>query len=366
MRLVNALALSLLAACPRADDKPAHLERPAPPRSGVSEARVLFVNGAVEVTPADGAPFTAREGQDLVGSDKVAPSTAAFIIVQLKNGHTVRLDDAGALGVSDILLASAAPTDVPADIQLRALLDAPELDVVPLADVKERAAAWRQMRRAAESASAERARQAPQAPSIASADAEQDAAQVLGEGKMGKKDVAAAAEQRRETSARKPEEGSDARAKSKSRSVDEEDAFGKIIDGAVGGSGSGAGPGYAGSGAAEKKVAAPPAPQAETAKAEPPPLPAGFAARFGPSAEAATDAPFPASLDPAELGACLAGAHSGSTSLTLLLEIKAGAVARVRLEGALPPPACARAWTGRSVPDVSSDGWLVLTVPLAR
>ncbi len=146
-----ALCASLLA-CPKADvARP--LDRPAPPTTGLADARVLYVDGNVEVTPPTGAPFIAKVGTDLVADDRIGASTSSKIVVVLRNGHAVRIDDAGALKVRDIVLFQAPQTERPVDEQLKELLDVGES--LPFDEVRDRAAAWRQMLRAAETGGAE-------------------------------------------------------------------------------------------------------------------------------------------------------------------------------------------------------------------
>ena len=148
------VSLFVALACSSSCTKPTStkLARPAPPAEGFADARVVFVAGDVEVTPAQGAAFPAKVGVDLVADDRVAPAASAKVVVVLRNGHAVRLDDTGALAVKDILLFSAPPTSRDVAEQLTALLDVDEK--LPLDEVRDRAAAWRQMLRAGESAGA--------------------------------------------------------------------------------------------------------------------------------------------------------------------------------------------------------------------
>lgn len=437
-----ALMCTLLAGCPSSDATSRKLDRPAdaPPREGVADARVLFVLGKVDVTPPLGAPFQAKVGHDLIADDALNANTAAKIIVVLRNGHAVRIDDAGALKVRDIVLFGAPETERPVDEQLEALLD--DGETVPLDEVRDRAAAWRQMLRAAESAGAET----------------RDESDKTGETKGAMKLSAAQAPPPKPAEA----EGS---ALDESLAQHEADPLrssnalsGVVISGAGGGGGGGGGAHGGGSGSgsggddtesaksAEKKsadkkpseanagnagdaggsgakakdpndgrknrakagkegAAPPPAPPpldelkkqieqqgalqtilpsapVEGAAPAPAPAPASSArVRFGASVNEAT--PVAASMtafDPMmqELGRCIAASLPPSLSVSstatvdLLVEVRGGKVKRVRLAGALPVPLCARTVAVESAAVAvataigAGDGWVVVTLPLAR
>lgn len=365
--VIAVLAVAAAAGCPRdtSSDKAA-------------DARVLFVFGTVDVAQQGAASsFHAAPGIDLKNSDMLTAAKGAFVIVQLRNGHVVRIDDAGALAVQDILLSNAPPTDLAGSEQLQALLEPSELHALSLQDVDERAAAWRQMRRAAESGGAERApakgdgaRQVADegAPPLASA-AEPAAAP---------RDVASAPSPLAKSDAPPPREP-------------ESDAPGSASSRDLGGA-LGEAPAARGERAkkdapvADQKTAPP---EAKAGAPPPPPLtsaphaakltagvadaagggapqPAGFVAELGSSTARTKPIAMPATLTYGELGPCLAQVPQMQPSLAsvrLLLEVKGGAVVRVRLGGALPAPACARSYAGRPLVDVG-DGWLVVTVPL--
>lgn len=408
--LALALALALIAttsACPK-DDVARPLDRAAPPTHGVAAARVLHVDGTVDVTPAQGAKFAAKVGTDLVADDTIGASSSSKVVVVLRNGHAVRIDDAGALRVRDIVLFQAPPTQRPVDEQLKELMD--ENESLPLDDVRDRAAAWRQMLRAAETAGAESRDDAARE----SAKAESPAAVA----ESAPSAVAAAAPPPQE--APKPE----------AKAVDEEAPAG-------GGSGGGQGIGLGSAGAlggkarerddAEKDAAplsedndaegrdasrakseegkmgkrnAPKSPSAyaieEKKKAieqiakeasqqnalsnvvadSPAVVPPGFTAAFGASVAEAQAIAVPASLAAmsSSLGACIAKSVPPTVSMStaqLLIEVRDGKAKRVRLSGALPVPLCAR---GVAVESIASEvastrgnnGWLVVTVPLSR
>lgn len=186
-RVVVCAALCVIAACPK-DDVARPLDRPAPPTHGLADARVLFVDGNVEITPPAGAPFAAKVGSDLIADDRIGAATSSKVVLVLRNGHAVRIDDAGALKVRDIVLFQAPHTDRPVDEQLKELLDVGES--VPLDDVRDRAAAWRQMLRAAETGGAESSgdrmasssEAAPAAAAVASADSAPKAEEAAAKG----------------------------------------------------------------------------------------------------------------------------------------------------------------------------------------
>lgn len=391
-RVSSFMALALcVSSCPK--PSAAQLERPAPPREGVADARVVFVGGDVAITPAQGSVFPARVGIDLVVSDAIAPTMAAKIIVVLRNGHAVRLDDTGALAVKDILLLHAPATDRDVGEQLAALLDPGEL--VPVSDVRDRAAAWRQMVRAGESGGAESARQSAAAPPARTADAA--GANVLAATEEALPPPAlppAALDERAQKAPPPPELKSNAlddpKRDDKRKQIEEavsglnnQGVFGGVGTlGSGGGTGGEARDGSGGIGARtpESDKDSVPGDKAQLAKedaspsarkaAQPPPASpaAPLLARFGATLQSASPIALPAGLAPVatELGSCVASAVAVAaiTSVELLLEVRGGNVVRVRLSGALPVPPCARSLVPPTLE--VGDGWLVVTVPLRR
>jgi hypothetical protein len=418
-----------LTACPKSDvARP--LERPAPPTHGLADARVLFVDGNVEVTPPEGAPFAAKVGTDLVADDRIGASTSSKIVVVLRNGHAVRIDDASALKVRDIVLFQAPPTERPVDEQLKELMDAGES--LPLDDVRERAAAWRHMLRAAETAGAEsRADIASAAAATESAKsvAEEPAMAPAASSDEAKADAAAPkrVSERNAPATPPPPSATEIQPEADSDGLGGlglrgtgpggGGAGGSGLGGigTIGGGGGGGGGGGYGTKAREsarddeqaekrmkgeegkmgKKDAPKSSAEASDRRAqildqlgkdagvmnslssEPAPLPPlGFATRFGASAAEAQNVdvtPAFASMA-SELGTCVGRSLPANVSLStvdLLIEVRDGRAKRVRSSGALPVPLCARSVAVENAAiEVAStrggSGWIVVTVPLSR
>lgn len=331
----------------------APLERPAKTTEAPA-ATVLHVQGTVTVKPTTGTAFPARVGHELVRTDRLEPAEGAFSVLLLTNGHAVRIDDTGALAVRDILLLNAPPTTDDVGTQVAALLDPGER--VAENSVRERAAAWRHMVRAGDTAGS------------------------VADDSLSSQKPGASNESAKENRAKQ-----DSPQRSK---------------GPGGGGGASAGP----TPAAQVAPAAPPPPaeqdvpaqRQETAKArvveekksrkdasDESPLgglasvagdmapPAALQVRVGGTlasarAPSATSTPLPASFgDEQSLRTCLDGVitmtGAPQKAVELWLQINGGTVARVRLSGALPVPDCARAL--RKKPVTAADGWMVVTVP---
>ena len=321
------------------------LDRPAS-SSEAAVARVLHVQGAVVVKPAAGKSFTARANHDLVLTDELEAAEGAFSVLLLRNGHAVRVDDTGALAVADILLLNAPATNAPVDSQLAQLLDPGETAAFPAGVVRERAAAWRIMIRAGETAGAaseSRARRpgaaagAAPAPSAAPAKAAPPAPSPppssspapKGSRQAAKADMADMADMA-------------GMARDESRDTDEKKSTAKV----------GAKAGLAPS---EDDVA-----------------PAMFLqARFGTTLAVARTSRTPTTLPPSvgdgqTLRGCINDVASNgmlppSSTVEVWLQVKDGVVVRVRLSGALPVPTCAQTLLKTPIP--TANGWVVLQAP---
>jgi hypothetical protein len=290
----------------------------SPPQVPLADARVVFVDGNVVITQA-GAPVAARVDLDLDADDRIAPAAGARIVIALKNGHLVRLDDAGTLAVREILLFGASPTDTEPAVQLNALLDPGESVA---AGASERAAAWRSMRRVAQTATRQEEKQKEQSVAVAEPRAEAPARAAGGlaavEGGGGRADIAELV----------PEKAKE----NKNTTPTKKDA-----------------------GAAQ--------PAARTIGDEAAPL---FASGFGRTPAAATAAALPAAIE-AHLPAvqtCLTTAARAvglTDAVDLLVEVRGGKVVRVRIRGGLAAT-CAHELLTESAND-ATDGWFVITIP---
>ncbi len=109
-------------------------------------AVIVHLEGPVLVTPAGGAAYPAALNHGLTVDDTVEPQDG-FALLLLRNKHVVRVDDVGPLRVGDIIALGAKETKTPIATQVAALQFAGEKITVD-----ERAAGWRHMRRAAETA----------------------------------------------------------------------------------------------------------------------------------------------------------------------------------------------------------------------
>jgi hypothetical protein len=319
-----------LFACVRSDAAP-KARRPVPTSEPVA-AVVLHVGGATTVRPVGGAPFAAAVDHDLVRSDRLDPAEGAFAIVGLPNGYVVRVDDAGALAVKDILLLDAPMTTRPVDAQLAALLEPGERGA-GLEKVAERAAAWRQMRRAGETG---------------------------GRGSSPREESTAGAEGASVADSGAPVTSNERRAAAPSPAATAMPAPAKDVPPPIPSvaGGAPAGPPPPAEPAAAKKK-----PDVSPQRPAPPPAPTepGVIVTAGRSVTAAT----PLSPSPSLGGGVRACLEQTARDLgvapdrvTLWLEVEGGVVTRVRFAGALPVSACAAALRGRSV--AVADGWLVV------
>lgn len=342
-RALVCLSVLGMFACVRSDAAP-KARRPAPTTEPVA-AVVLHLQGTTTVRPAGGAPFAAAVDHDLVRSDRLEPAEGAFAIVGLQNGHVVRVDDVGALAVKDILLLDAPATTRPVEEQLAILLD-PGEHGAGLGQVAERAAAWRQMRRAGETSRGRKA----SAPANEAAKAEEVEAAAVEDVSGGRADDA-------DADVVGSQEGTLPPPPSPEPAADEPYGAKPPAE------------------PAKKKPAKPKQAKTKPAKPEPPPpssapqtpaapLPPpepGVIVKAGPSIAAATTVTPTPSLG-GGVGACLAqtarDVRLDPAAVTLWLEVKGGVIRRVRFAGALPVSACAVTLRGRSVG--VPDGWLVV------
>lgn len=357
-------------------------------------ARVLQVSGQVQIKPAGAAAFAAADNTDLVASDRIDPGEGAYAIVGLENGYVVRVDDTGALAVKNIVMLKAPPTSMSVEEQLTKLTDLPK-DFNRKA-VTEKAAAWRHMPRAAQSALSDAdgaggGGAAPAAESVAqpvtaaadSGDSATDDAPMRDEaepvrqgngGNTGRKASQTARSGNGSTSDSKSRGGSSSTPSSKERRAKDE-----ISDLLTGPRSANEGP--APSPAPEPVVKAPvggvpatamppaPTPQAAPKQTTLTPTPAPMV-RVGASIEAALKQPEnPASQRLAEvlspLGACrdvvVAELRVPPEAISFRVLVKRSQIIRVSLGGALPTPTCTQPLLGQAVD--GADGWYVVTLP---
>jgi hypothetical protein len=297
-------------------------------------ARVLHLTGSMQVKPFAGPPFPAAEGGELVKSDRLVPADESFAFVGLDNGYVVRIDDTGSLAVGSIIMLKAPPTTTPVAEQLASLIDLPQgFDTTA---VTEKAAAWRQMPRAAESSSREEARKA----------AEGDARQLEEDEAGAKKD----AKVKRPT----PPAPAPAAAPPPDAHVADDEAE---ADHALGGKSGNAG-------RTRETSPRPPPSASKTA-------PSAARVHFGPSVDAALAQRFEYNREPFGSGARarhLASCRDKVVStlgvtrnqVSFRIHVQKGVITRVSLGGALPTPPCAAAMVNKPV--TAPDGWYVVTL----
>lgn len=339
-------------ACSGGDAAP--LKRPAK-TDEPGAARVLHLQGQVKVTPTGAAPFTAAVDQDLVRSDLLEPGDGAFAVLGLANGHLVRIDDVGALKVGQILLVdSTAPPARTERDQLLALLDPAERNGFPVQNVVDRAAAWRQMRRAGESAgrASDRGGSGPAATSKAGASTPTGGAALesVSSGRANQApqtpvpiaQVAPPPPAEPEKSTASKEGVTERKVEKPSRKKDA-GGMDDLVEG-------------------DADAGAPPPPRAApVVQVTPTTTEPAVLARFGvkPGSATSVAAPFLGG----DLRACLEASavehHVDIGAIELRLEVKAGVITRVRFGRALPVTLCATGLVDRGV--ASTDGWLVVT-----
>ncbi|HCF59898.1 MAG TPA: hypothetical protein DFS52_18135, partial [Myxococcales bacterium] len=157
-----ALLLSLWC-CKASEAGPAGVRPPeaGPLRDGV--AYVLLVEGDARVHAA-GGQFAARKGFRLDRSDELEVGLGGLLLVELKNGYLVRVDEDLRLPVRDIILLDAPRPEESLEAQLARLLTAEERRQFP-----ERIVGFHARVAGAESVGALPQRKAQTRPGIASA-----------------------------------------------------------------------------------------------------------------------------------------------------------------------------------------------------
>lgn len=107
------------------------------------DAVVLAVQGAVQVR-GEGVDLAARVDLPLVREDGLAVGGKSVLLLLLRNGYAVRLDEDLELKVKDIALLDAPPAEATLEEQLRELVDDGELEGPP----PDRIVGWQQRLRA--------------------------------------------------------------------------------------------------------------------------------------------------------------------------------------------------------------------------
>lgn len=102
MLAVWALAMGLAAtgcdAAATAPSEPA-AGRTAGASEGLRAAVVVAVNGRATITPSQGTPFVARPDQELLADDTITTEADGFIMLELHNGHVIRVRSGDGLRV---------------------------------------------------------------------------------------------------------------------------------------------------------------------------------------------------------------------------------------------------------------------------
>lgn len=124
-RAAVAVLLLSIWCCKASEAGPAGVRPPeaGPLRDGV--AHVLLVEGDARVHAA-GGQFAARKGFRLDRSDELEVGLGGLLLVELKNGYLVRVDEDLRLPVRDIMLLDAPPPEESLEAQLAKLLTAEE------------------------------------------------------------------------------------------------------------------------------------------------------------------------------------------------------------------------------------------------
>ena len=92
-RWVVAASLLALSACEAAATAPSEpaIGRPAGASQGLRAAIVVAVTGEATIRPGQGAPFAAGPDQELLADDIVVTAGDGFVMLELHNGHVVRM-----------------------------------------------------------------------------------------------------------------------------------------------------------------------------------------------------------------------------------------------------------------------------------
>ena len=132
-----------VAACEAAATGPSQpaAGRPAGASEGLRAAVVVAVTGAATIQPSQGATFVARPDQELLADDTIVVAGDGFVMLELHNGHVVRVRSAEGLRVDrTAAFAEPAVSGQLADRLAAAL--SPEESRDPRLQVAARVAGW--------------------------------------------------------------------------------------------------------------------------------------------------------------------------------------------------------------------------------
>lgn len=138
-----AASVMMAAACEAVATAPSEpaVGRPAGASEGLRAAIVVAVNGGATIKPSQGAPFAAGPDQELLADDTVVTAGDGFVMLELHNGHVVRVRSGEGLRVDKTAVFSEpAVTGSLAD-RLAAALSADEA-TNPNLQVAARVAGW--------------------------------------------------------------------------------------------------------------------------------------------------------------------------------------------------------------------------------
>lgn len=112
--------------------------RPADAAKGIAVAKVLFSEGAVQVTDSAHLRFAVGDGLPLTETDVLHVPAAAFVLVQVNaNTRVARIDDDVDLALKDLAVLHASPLSQSLEEQLEGLLTSSEKT-----KLKERLTGW--------------------------------------------------------------------------------------------------------------------------------------------------------------------------------------------------------------------------------
>lgn len=115
--------------------------RPAGASEGLRAAVVVAVNGRATITPSQGTPFAADPDQELLADDTITTEADGFIMLELHNGHVIRVRSGDGLRV-DRTAAFAEPAAAGELADRLAAALSPDESRDPRLQVAARVAGW--------------------------------------------------------------------------------------------------------------------------------------------------------------------------------------------------------------------------------
>ncbi len=116
--------------------------RPDGVTQGPRVAVVVAVRGDVTITPASGEMFVATAEQQLLRDDRVRTAPGSFVVLELHNGHIVRLNQGSDLRVDALAVFDDPPAGDDRDQRFAALLAPDEAKDLELRGAITRVAGW--------------------------------------------------------------------------------------------------------------------------------------------------------------------------------------------------------------------------------